>query len=203
MNRFRRNLPENQEGFTLVELMIVVAIIGILSAIAIPNYQAYQARSRQSEARIVLSSIYTSEQSFAVENSTYTACLAQIGFQVEESQRRYYAMSFNDENGAGTTCGRNAGSLQSCLTFAYRGDGTAATACNSGAGQTHFLANASVNSDEDSLAQSDDIPAASGENSISSNAFTAGAAGNISSGTAMDQWTVDQDKNILNVNSGI
>ncbi|MDH4229486.1 MAG: prepilin-type N-terminal cleavage/methylation domain-containing protein, partial [Nitrospirota bacterium] len=51
---------ENQKGFTLIELMIVVAIIGILAAVAIPNFLQYQAKSKQSEARVLLSGLYTS-----------------------------------------------------------------------------------------------------------------------------------------------
>ena len=53
-----------QEGFTLIELMIVVAIIGILAAIAIPNFLQYQMKSRQSEAKTNLMAIKTSEVSW-------------------------------------------------------------------------------------------------------------------------------------------
>ncbi|HEX8701930.1 MAG TPA: prepilin-type N-terminal cleavage/methylation domain-containing protein, partial [Myxococcaceae bacterium] len=46
-------------GFTLIELMIVVAIIGILAAIAIPNFVRFQARARQSEVNTNLKSLFT------------------------------------------------------------------------------------------------------------------------------------------------
>jgi type IV pilus assembly protein PilA len=60
-----------QEGFTLIELMIVVAIIGILAAIAIPNFLQYQLKSRQSEAKTNLQAIKTSEVSFQAERGCY------------------------------------------------------------------------------------------------------------------------------------
>ena len=60
-----------QEGFTLIELMIVVAIIGILAAIAIPNFLQYQMKSRQSEAKTNLQAIKTSEVAFQAERGCY------------------------------------------------------------------------------------------------------------------------------------
>ncbi len=45
-------MRKSENGFTLVELMVVVAIIGLLSAVAIPNFQKYQARSKTSEAKL-------------------------------------------------------------------------------------------------------------------------------------------------------
>ena len=60
-----------QEGFTLIELMIVVAIIGILAAIAIPNFLTYQMKSRQSEAKVNLGAIKTSEIAFQGEQGCF------------------------------------------------------------------------------------------------------------------------------------
>jgi type IV pilus assembly protein PilA len=60
-----------QEGFTLIELMIVVAIIGILAAIAIPNFLQYQMKSRQSEAKTNLQAIKTSEVAFQAERGCF------------------------------------------------------------------------------------------------------------------------------------
>ena len=68
-----------QEGFTLIELMIVVAIIGILAAIAIPNFLQYQMKSRQSEAKTNLQAIKTSEVSFQAERGCYVGVLAEAG----------------------------------------------------------------------------------------------------------------------------
>jgi prepilin-type N-terminal cleavage/methylation domain-containing protein len=63
---------KGQKGFTLIELMIVVAIIGILAAIAIPNFLAYQAKSKQSEAKVSLGAIFTSVVAFQAESNPTT-----------------------------------------------------------------------------------------------------------------------------------
>ncbi len=66
-----------QEGFTLIELMIVVAIIGILAAIAIPNFLTYQLKSRQAEAKTNLQAIKTSEVAFQAERGCYIGVTAE------------------------------------------------------------------------------------------------------------------------------
>ena len=63
----------NQKGFTLIELMIVVAIIGILSAIAIPNFMIFRLRAKTAEAKSNLGSIRTCEESYRAENDVYFA----------------------------------------------------------------------------------------------------------------------------------
>jgi len=61
----------SKKGFTLIELMIVVAIIGILAAIAIPNFLRFQAKSKQSEAKTNLGGIFTAQISYFGEHNYY------------------------------------------------------------------------------------------------------------------------------------
>ena len=74
---------KSQSGFSLIELMIVVAIIGILATIAIPNFNRFQAKAKQSEAKGNLAGIYSAEKAFYAEWSSYYGSLPDIGFTPE------------------------------------------------------------------------------------------------------------------------
>ncbi len=84
---------KGNKGFTLIELMIVVAIIGILAAIAIPNFMTYQAKSRQSEAKVGLGGIFTTATSFFAENGTFSVVPSGLGYAPAGSPK--YTFSYN------------------------------------------------------------------------------------------------------------
>lgn len=64
---------KKQQGFTLIELMIVVAVIGVLSAIAIPQYQKYVAKAEGASALATLTALKTNTEAFTVENGNFPA----------------------------------------------------------------------------------------------------------------------------------
>ena len=129
---------KNNKGFTLIELMIVVAIIGILAAIAIPNFRNYQLKAKTSEAKVNLSAIATSQESYFAEYDTYKICAANpaavpgrtkdlytkantdfkaIGFEPKDASVYYqYAVA----------APANAGTFSATATGDVDGDGTTA-----------------------------------------------------------------------------
>jgi len=94
---------KNKKGFTLIELMIVVAIVGILAAIAIPNFLNYQAKSQQTEAKTNLGSIFTNMVAYSAESvdgfesarccaTPPTPATNNIGFATTGTTRYAYTM---------------------------------------------------------------------------------------------------------------
>ena len=99
-----------QKGFSLVELMVVVAIIGILATLAIPRFAIYQAKSRQAEAKTNLRFIYTLEEAHMSENDDYASmpnhgdgsCASNdLGFMLKPCKSRYVYKA-DAQTGAGT-----------------------------------------------------------------------------------------------------
>ena len=71
-----RLLRKSNKGFTLIELMIVVAIIGILAAIAIPNFLRFQLKAKSSEGKVNIAAIRTAEVSYNSEFASYVGATA-------------------------------------------------------------------------------------------------------------------------------
>jgi len=72
------NKRKNQKGFTLIELMIVIAIIGILAAIAIPQFSAYRQRSYNSAAQSDLKNATTAQEAYFVDEQTYASAIGSL-----------------------------------------------------------------------------------------------------------------------------
>ncbi len=89
-------------GFTLIELVVVVAILGILTAIMIPQILGFAAKAKQSEAKELLATIYTAEQAYFGENNFY-GTLSNVGFTPSASPKYYTNISFNFTYTGGTS----------------------------------------------------------------------------------------------------
>ena len=72
--------PARMRGVTLLELMIVVVVIGILAAVAYPNYRDAAARAKRSEARAALLQIATQQERLYLQNNSYTTDMSRLGF---------------------------------------------------------------------------------------------------------------------------
>lgn len=174
---------KNQAGFSLVELMIVVAIIGILAAVAVPNFQRFQAKARQAEAKSDLSAIFSAEKSFKAEWNTFTSSMTTIGFAKEG---KYYYISGIDVNAAALPAVGLAATNTAVGATLMAGTTCAIATCPTQANFNADLAGTAYGADT----------------------FVAGALGMINGVSAYaaaghDAWTIDQVKAIANINVGL
>jgi len=110
-----------QKGFTLIELMIVVAIIGILAAIAIPAYQDYTIRSQVTEGLTLASDIKASIAETTAQTGNWPANLVAVGLALNTDKEARYVDLVDVANGTITiTYGKDANSRITNATLAIQ-----------------------------------------------------------------------------------
>jgi len=111
-----------QYGFTLIELMIVVAIVGILASIAYPAYQDSVRKAKRSDARTALLNAAALQERWYMNTNNYTTTLSKIGGTT--SPEGYYTISVNN-----AACGNNS-CFQLVATPTYTDAGCATLTLN-------------------------------------------------------------------------
>ena len=163
----------SQKGFTLIELMIVVAIIGILAVIAVPNFQKFQARAKQSEAKTNLKGIYTAKVANFQASDTYVCpknCFCD--WQLD----------------GGVSADGDALPTTSDARYSYK--------CNDTASQ--LVDAADIKSDYTLTGEGSAGCRTPNAASGIDREFKVTASGNVDSDDACDHWSIDQDNKLNN-----
>ncbi len=187
---------KTNKGFTLIELMIVVAIIGILAAIAIPNFLKFQCRAKESEAKSNLGGLFTAETAFYAIYNSYTTDLICFPCLPAGSPRYIYGFAEDNFNPLGLPL-----DTYPCEPGRHN---TAIPEVISAGGYKYTTSNM-VKQDGTPLSGADLPPTAlvpriPGEN----HTFTAGASGDLSensTGVVLSSFTINETKTITVVSN--
>ena len=173
---------KSQAGFSLIELMMVVVIIGVLAGVGIPQYQKFQMKARQSEAKSLLSGMYTAQKAFYAEWNQYYSDFNAVGYGLSGNLGYFVSFSAAGVNGPTThpnPAYRNSAAAvrnttQYCLVVANGCNGANARTTRALAGTQSTLTT-----------------------------FSFGAAANLDEDVTTDDWTIDQTKSFSQLRDDI
>ena len=163
-------------GFTVVELAILIAVWGMLAAIATVGFQRYQAKSRQGESKLALSGMYAAQKTFYSTYSAYIPDVDAMGFTPEGTKRFYSAGWANAWTGSVSGYTNPATTTPSINRTSYP---STWTNCNPALST---------------------VPAAT---STDPQSFTIIASGQIRGGQNCDVWSIDELKTLRNITVGL
>lgn len=187
--------------------MVVVGIVGLLAGVGIPRFRSYQARSKTTEAKLLLAGHYTAQKTFHTDWETYASCVSEMrspGQTDYWADSEYYFVSFSQDYAA--ACGLaqtngHARCVANCAQYVYSlptrsVNGKRASFQSSG---TEVAVNGAAT---DAAAAA--VIAADGNSYIS---FAAGfidgvVSENADPNDATDQWTMDSDKSLRHFKRG-
>ena len=163
---------QSQAAFSLIELMIALAIIGILATIAIPRFIIYREKAQQSEVKVNLEALRVAEISWYGDNRGYTDDLSGLSWRPEGSPR--YLYGFSSDAFPASSAKNDTAELAASIPVSYlttqmvQFPGIPLTAAQFPAGAT-----------------------------VSASGFKAAAIANLDDDVTFDQWTIDEQSNIL------
>jgi len=102
-----KSKSHSNTGFTLIELIMVMAIVGVILSIALPSYQQSLYKARRAEAKTLLLDLASRQEQLMLDSSTYTTDLAQLGYSEykDEADDRVYSPKLNPcASGSIETC---------------------------------------------------------------------------------------------------
>lgn len=162
-------------GFTLIELMIVMAITSILASFAVPQFMNFRGKAERAEAKASLGAIFRAEKTLVGEINSYTDSLVKLQWEPEGAPR--YIVGFTSD-----AVPSSSGINDSAELGAVRG----------------FSTKNMIGAFGLPLVEGD-LPVAV----VSKEAFTIGAAGNIDGDADLDQWVLNDANEMLEINSDI
>ena len=194
----------SQKGFTLVELLIVVAIIGVLSTIGVPTFRKMIQKAKKSEAKVNLGGLYTAEQAFYAEYGIFGNRIESVGFETD-GQNLIYKIGF-----MGTDCGVVAGAPTTAAATSPLSTAMLAAFPDYAGSAVTVTGNISLTQCTPPTAAPtapNVIPATGAD----PNAFLAYAVGVISPGvsginpgaTKTDIWSMNNERKLLNIQDGV
>ncbi len=175
---------------SLAELLVVVAIVGILGAVAVPNFQAFMAKAKQAYAKSELAGIFVGQKTYFIENDTYHSNLPFTGFVADgypmqnngcpgallPNFRRFYTVGFGTDAPPGPAQ-VNAPSMSGVAP---------PLACNLYNNRTSYFDSSEI------------VPAVlPNTTGARPTQFRAGARGKIGN-APFDYWTIDENRNLFN-----